>query len=232
MRALVVVHEPGSESVLVGKRLEHHGFEIVDAVVTAESGNPAGAFAPSDPTEYDLIVPMGSVYAVFDTERIGAWIDDELDLLRRADEAGVPIFGVCFGAQALAQALGGRVQRAEQHQVGWHPLTPDFESGLPHGPWMQWHYDRFEPPTDATVLAHDHIGVQAFTVRRNLGVQFHPEVTYEHVKGWIDGGGAAELIKIGVDPDQLLADTAGIEPDVTARTNRLVDWFLTDIAKL
>src|SRR5436190_787005 len=107
MRALVVVHEPGSESVLVGERLQYHGFDLVDTIVTAESGNPAGSFEPTDPTEYDLIVPMGSVYAVFDTDRIGAWIDDELDFLRRADDAGVPVFGVCFGAQALAQALGG-----------------------------------------------------------------------------------------------------------------------------
>jgi len=82
------------------------------------------------------------------------------------------------------------------------------------------------------VLARDHVGVQAFTVRRHLGVQFHPEVTYDHLTGWMDMGGEDELVRIGVDPVALLADTAAIADDVRARTNRLVDWYLDDIAKL
>jgi len=232
MRALVVVHEPGSESALVGERLQHHGFELVDAVVTKQVGNPAGRADFGEPSDYDLIVPMGSTYSVYDTARIGAWIGDELDFLRRADAADVPIFGICFGAQALAAALGGRVVRADAHQVGWHPLHADFDGGVLDGPWMQWHYDRFDPPADATVLARDEVGVQAFTVGRHLGVQFHPEVTHAHVSSWIDMGGADELRRIGIDAEALLDDTAAIEPDVTTRTNRLVDWFLADIAKL
>jgi GMP synthase-like glutamine amidotransferase len=232
MRALVVVHEPGSEPVLVGQRLEHHGFELVEVVVAPEVGNPMGRFDVGAPTDYDLIVPMGSTYSVYDTDRIGGWITDELEFLRSADAADVPVLGICFGAQALAAALGGRVLRAETHQVGWHPLAADPASALPDGPWMQWHYDRFEPPADADVIARDEVGVQAFTVRRHLGVQFHPEVTHDHIRGWVELGGGDELERIGVDASALLAETAAIEPDVTARTNRLVDWFLADVAKL
>ena len=131
----------------------------------------------------------------------------------------------------MATALGGRVERAPTHQVGWHPVTPEAGSGLPAGPWMQWHYDRFQPPVDASVIAHE-VGVQAFTIRRHLGVQFHPEVTRSHLEGWIEMGGAEELRKVGVDPAALLDETAAIEPDVTRRTNQLVDWFLADVAKL
>jgi GMP synthase-like glutamine amidotransferase len=232
MRALVVVHEPGSESVLVGERLQHHGFELVDAIVTSEVGNPEGRAELGEPGDYDLIVPMGSTYSVYDTARIGGWIDDELDFLRRADECDVPVFGVCFGAQALAAALGGKVVRAGTHQVGWHPLEGDVEGGVLDGPWMQWHYDRFDPPPDADVLARDEVGVQAFTIGRHLGVQFHPEVTHAHLAGWIELGGADELARLGIDPGALLADTAAIEADVTRRTNRLVDWYLADVAKL
>jgi hypothetical protein len=80
------------------------------------------------------------------------------------------------------------------------------------------------------VLAADDLCVQAFTVGRSLGVQFHPEVTREHLAGWIGNGGATELAGLGIEPDVLLADTDAIEPDVTVRTNRLVDWFLAEIA--
>ncbi len=45
-------------------------------------------------------------------------------------------------------------------------------------------------------------------------------------------GGADELRRIGIDAEALLDETAAIEPEVTTRTNRLVDWFLADIAKL
>lgn len=232
MRALVIVHDPGNDPGLVGDRLRHHGFELDELAITVEAGNPVGTVGLDDPSGYDLILPMGSVYSVYDEAAIGSWIADELDLLRRADAADVPILGICFGAQALAASLGGRVVRAERHQVGWFPLTPSVDCGLPEGPWMQWHYDRFEPPAGATVLAEDEVGVQAFSVRRHLGLQFHPEVTATHLAGWVESGGAGELEQLGIDPEALIGEAAEIEADVTERVNRLVDWFLTDVAKL
>ena len=234
MRALVIVHDPGSEAVLVGERLEHHGYEQVEVPVTTEQGNPIGSAAGLGwPSDYDLIVPMGSTFSLTDPERISSWIHDEIDFLRRADAEGVPVFGVCFGGQALAAAHGGRVVKADRPQIGWHPLAPHAGSPIPSGPWMQWHYDRFEPPADdpgVEILAVDDVGVQAFTLRRNLGVQFHPEVTRAHVERWVDMGAAEELRGLGLDPDELLAQCDAIGDDVRERTNALVDWFVTDVA--
>ena len=234
MRALVIVHDPGSEAVLVGERLEHHGYEQVEVALTTEPGNPTGSAADlGDPADYELIVPMGSTFSLTEPDRIGSWIHDELDFLRRADAAGVPVFGVCFGGQALAAAHGGRVVRADRPQVGWHHLTPFDGVPIPAGRWMQWHYDRFEPPTDdpdVEVLATDDIGVQAFALRRNLGVQFHPEVTRHHVARWLELGARHELAGLGIDADELLAQCDAVLDDVRERTNALVDWFLTDIA--
>ena len=234
MRALVIVHDPGSEAVLVGDRLEHHGYEQVEVALTTEPGDPVGsAAALGAPTDYDLIVPMGSTYSLTEPDRISSWIHDELEFLRRADTEGVPVFGVCFGAQALAAAHGGRVVKADRPQVGWHHLTTSIGAVIPSGRWMQWHYDRFEPPTDergVEVLATDDIGVQAFALRRNLGVQFHPEVTRAHVQRWVDLGGGDELRGLGLDPDEILDQCEAILDDVRERTNALVDWFLTDIA--
>jgi GMP synthase-like glutamine amidotransferase len=234
MRALVIVHDPGSEAVLVGDRLEHHGYEQIEVALTTEPGNPVGSAAGlGAPTDYDLIVPMGSTHSLTDPDRIASWIHDELEFLRRADADGVPVFGVCFGGQALAAAHGGRVVRADRPQVGWHHLTPYERVPIPAGRWMQWHYDRFEPPADdpdVEVLAVDDVGIQAFALRRNLGVQFHPEVTRAHVQRWVDMGAGDELRGLGLDPDELLDQCEVILDDVRERTNALVDWFLTDIA--
>ena len=83
---------------------------------------------------------------------------------------------------------------------------------------------------DSDVLAADDVGVQAFSLRRNAGVQFHPEVTAAHVARWIGMGGDIELARLGIDADELLAQTRAMLDDVRARTDALVDWFLDSIA--
>lgn len=68
-------------------------------------------------------------------------------------------------------------------------------------------------------------------MRRHLGVQFHPEVTRAHLDYWMDLSGTDELDDLGINLADLLAETSTREPEVRQRTNQLVDWFITDIAK-
>ena len=44
------------------------------------------------------------------------------------------------------------------------------------GAWTQWHYDRFVAPAEAVEVGPQRRRPQAFVLRRNLAVQFHPEV--------------------------------------------------------
>ncbi len=226
----MIVHDPTSKPVMVGDRLRQHGFELVELQLTSSVDDAHSDVAFPDPAEFDLIVPMGAIWSVYDEPTVGSWIGRELEMLRAADAAGVPVLGICFGFQALASAHGGVTKKAEVHQIGWFHVESSVPEAIAPGPWMEWHYDRSEPPADAEILASDESCVQAFRLRRNLGVQFHPEVDADHVEGWMNTGGYGEAEAHGVDGQQLLADTRRNVSLAKPNTYRLVDWFLAEVA--
>ena len=97
---------------------------------------------------------------------------------------------------------------------------------MPHGPWFQWHFDRWVMPPGAREVARSEVSPQAFVLRRNLAVQFHPELTSGMLHGWLDNGGDAQATKHGCDPEQMYADTVAEDPASRARAYALVDAFL------
>jgi GMP synthase-like glutamine amidotransferase len=160
----------------------------------------------------------------------------EQRFLAVAQEAGVPVLGLCFGAQQLSLALGGRVERSQMHEIGWHEVRPLPETGagaaeVLAGTWFQWHYDRFTVPSGATALADSPVSPQAFVAGRSLGLQFHPEVTESIVRRWASDGGDTELVDAGVDRGQLLENTRRAMDAVEPRTEALVAWFLRTVAQ-
>lgn len=180
-----------------------------------------------------MVLSLGASSGVNDPDA-QSWLGPQLELLRDADRRGVPVFGVCFGAQALAAALGGAVNRASQPEVGWYRVdTVEAVDGLNQvdadliepGPWLQWHVDALTPPPGATVLATSPVCVQAYVVGPHLGVQFHPEVTAAEVSRWVigDPGGPPSA---GNDGQAIAARFDTELPAARARANRLVDRFL------
>ncbi len=227
-RALVIAHEPDGVAGMVGDRLEQRGYELTTHVVTTDYDNPSD-FAPfPDFAEFDVIVPMGSVRSVYDTDTIGDWIGIELELLRDAHQRNQPILGVCFGGQALAAALGGSVEKSPDPEIGWYEFVSD--GPLPDGPWFEWHDDRIVLPPDAIELARSGNTPQMFRHGSAVGTQFHPEVSHAHLAGFLEGGGDAELAARGIDADALLSETAANEAAARQRCNDLVDWFLAEVA--
>ena len=78
---------------------------------------------------------MGSRHSV--TAPDPGWIPAEVELLRAAVAEDVPVLGICFGGQALAAALGGRISAAEPPAVGWFETQtsePDLVSSRPLAP--------------------------------------------------------------------------------------------------
>jgi GMP synthase-like glutamine amidotransferase len=228
MRVLFVQQDHVSPPGPVGEAFADHGYDVAEfgVVPSGRFHDPSVTVPFPDPLSYDAIVPMGAAWSVYDRDRIGTWIDDELGFLRRAHDAGVPVLGICFGAQAHAAALGGQVIRAERPEVGWTLIETSRPDLIEPGPWFQWHSDRWVLPDGIRALARTGTAEQAFTAGRSLGVQFHPELTPQMLDGWLSNGGRQQPRAFGLDPDQLTAETAARSGEARLRAKRLVSAFL------
>jgi GMP synthase-like glutamine amidotransferase len=215
MRVVVIRHHEEDSAGFIGAAFEARGAELSTWLFPKEGPLPTL-------DGVDHVVVLGAVWAVYDDSPDRAWVADELAWLRHADEAGVPVLGICFGGQALAAALGGRVEAAPRKEIGWSMIDSADHELIPPGPWLEFHNDRFFPPAQAPILARNDIGVQAFSLRQHLGVQFHPEPDGALLKQWLDAGGRVEAEREGVDPDQFLAETYAQEPAARARAEVLV----------
>ena len=231
-RALVVMHEPDGGACRVEERLRQRGFGIDHHLVTADYDAPLDAPPFPSLAGYDLLVPMGSIRSLTDKDVIATWIHDELDLIREAHRTGLPVLGVCFGGQLIAEALGGSVEKAPVTEIGWYELTdgPDGPNPVGAGPWMAWHHDRFVPPPGAEVLARTPDAVQLIRLGTTVGTQFHPEVDVAHVQGFLANAPDDYLAEHGVTRQQLLADVAANEARNIGQCHHLVDWFLDEVA--
>src|SRR6266576_2528797 len=212
MRVLAIRHHDIDTVGFIGEAFEAHGASLAVHLFPDEGPLPA-----LDGVDY--VIVFGAVSSVNDPD---PWIAEELAWLRGADRAGVPVLGICFGAQALCAALGGRVEAMPVKEVGWFTVTSADEDAVPAGPWLEFHEDHCVLPAGATVLARNDTAVQAFRIGRHLAVQFHPDVDGPQLKRWLDSLGAREAVAAGTDPDQFLADTIREEPAARARADRLV----------
>ncbi len=217
MRRVVVIRHHGVDSAgFIADAFEARGATL--AVYLFPDDGPLPAL-----DGVDHVVLLGAVSSVNDPD---SWIGEELAWLRAADSVGVPVLGICFGAQALCAALGGRVEAMDGKEIGWTLVESADHELIPAGPWLEFHGDRCLPPAAATVLARNGAGVQAFRLGRHLAFQFHPEVDGPQLKRWLDAGSDQDAERLGLDPSQFLADTIREEPAARERAYRLVDAAL------
>lgn len=111
----------------------------------------------------------------------------EMLALRRDDGSPLPVLGICYGLQAMAQTLGGAVERAERREFGRAHLQIDDDSdlfaGVPSGTtvWMSHGDHLTRLPEGFEVIAHTEnapIAAVRAVDRPLYGVQFHPEVVH------------------------------------------------------
>jgi GMP synthase-like glutamine amidotransferase len=220
VRALVIANGDDADPGVVGSRLSEHGFELS----TAAREDP-----PTWPTlaGLDLVLLLGSDWSVY-WDHVAPSVEAEVALVRQAHAAGLPVLGICFGAQVVATALGGRAERGAREQIGWFDVESDVD-GIAGGPWLQWHYDVCVTPPGAIELARDDLCPQAFQLGRTLATQFHPEATEAIVARWSSGAGAEELAALGRSADELLGATRSHASRAHDDTVRLIDWSLEEV---
>ncbi|OBF25211.1 type 1 glutamine amidotransferase [Mycobacterium sp. ACS4331] len=232
-RLLFIYNDPSAPEALLGEVFTEHGFDIdvLNVVPADRLDDPAVDVTFPDPTDYDVVVPLGSRWSVYDDALLSTWVGAEMQFIRDAQAAGVGVLGVCFGGQLIAQALGGSVSRSPSPELGWYEVsstTPDLVSS---GPWFAWHFDRWTLPPGAVEVARNSSASQAFTAGSALALQFHPELDDALLELWIDEDRDNEVERVGADVDRLRADTAAQRDAAAGRVRALVSGFLSRVGR-
>lgn len=144
--------------------------------------------------KYDGLVVLGGHMGVYEAEKY-LHIKVEMQLIEQALKKGIPILGVCLGAQILAHVLGAEVRRSPEKEIGWHQIhlteegmkDPLFSHFQKSEKIFQLHGDTFDIPKAAKHLAwSEACQGQAFRVGENVyGLQFHLEVDPQMISRWL-----------------------------------------------
>ncbi len=179
-------------------------------------------------SSFDGAIISGSQSSVYDDHR--PWIPDLRRWVEGALADGLPILGVCWGHQLLAQILGGTV-RGGSYELGYITVNQDADDPLWNGlpdPFMAFatHSDHVvEMPPDAQLLASNETGVQAFRQDRAYAVQFHPEYDLHTAKAMIR---SKELSERAIQEALATCNEASVE--ASKSTAQIFDNFLAHVA--
>lgn len=195
------------ERLLDGQGFEFEGWPVVDGVF------------PQNVHDADGWLITGSRHGAYEPH---GWIPPLERFVKDAYAAAVPMIGVCFGHQIIAQALGGRV---EKFDGGWSVGLTDYQIDGQTYAINAWHQDQVVAcPEGAEVFAHTDFCKFAGLVYKDLiwTIQPHPEYDNAFIKGLIETRGK------GVVPDPVLSaakDKLDAPTDRMAIAQIMADFF-------
>ena len=150
--------------------------------------------ARPDISRYNGLVVLGGPMSVNDVEQY-PHLATEVELIQQALASGIPILGICLGAQLIAKALGATIRPNEIKEIGWHDVSPTpaarddplFRDFAQSEKIFHWHGDTFMLPQGAVHLASSPLCPhQAFRYQSNVyGFQFHLEVDRSMIERWL-----------------------------------------------
>jgi GMP synthase-like glutamine amidotransferase len=216
---LLLQHEPFESPGLLAPALASHGVQLRQVMTYAGDRVPH----PAELDAIDGILAMGGSMNARD-DLLHPHLEAERDLLVTAARSGLPVVGVCLGAQMLAAALGAAVTRMPRPELGVGTVSlttqgrmdPAFAGADDPLPVVHWHGDTFDLPDGAVLLAESvQCRNQAFRWgARAYGLQFHAEMTSD------------DLASAGDQLPAELADHERLLPAGEAARHRFVDRFV------
>ncbi|MBP9950546.1 MAG: type 1 glutamine amidotransferase [Cypionkella sp.] len=154
---------------------------------------------PAAVTDCDGWLITGSRHGAYEDHD---WIPPLEEFIRKSYTAHVPMVGVCFGHQIIAQAMGGKVER---YAKGWAVGATDYDFNGEKRTLNAWHRDQVtEKPENAKVIASNDFCTNAALLYddRLLTVQAHPEFRPDFVDGLMQTRGK------GLVPESVMAAAA------------------------
>jgi GMP synthase (glutamine-hydrolysing) len=183
MALIVFEHHPLETAGRLGTVLNEQGHRLRH--LQLHRGDPV----PPDLDDVDGVIAMGGPMNVNEADQHD-WMTPELDFLKAAHEADLPVVGICLGAQLIAHALGGTVEAMDTPEIGLHPIKASFfgttdpiHLGLPwEMPMFHAHAQHITTPppggTPAPLYSSPACNCEAFRVGLNTyGFQYHFEWT-------------------------------------------------------
>ena len=141
--------------------------------------------------DFDMLLIMGG-YMNVEEENLYPWLKEEKQFIKQVIAGDKKVIGICLGAQLIASALGYKVYKGKEKEIGFFPVQFSEEaislSYFSHftNPYtlFHWHGDTFDLPAGALLLASTEVCKhQAFLIGEQvLGLQFHLEMNEETVE--------------------------------------------------
>jgi GMP synthase-like glutamine amidotransferase len=183
--------------------------------------------------EFDAILIGGTPISAYEAHD-HPFLLAERRYLEEAVHADRACFGICCGAQILAQILGAEVRRCERMEIGVYEVRlteagrdDALLEGLPSRfPVFRWHGDTFDIPEGADLLVEGQdCRNQMFRKGKVVGVQFHLETSSSEAQAWADGYGD-ELVAFGKSRAEVVAECRDREQEMQVLAERLLGNFL------
>ena len=188
---------------------------------------------PERAADYAGLCFMGGPMSVND-EAILPWLREEKQFIREAVKKGIPVLGVCLGAQLIASALGARIYTNRQKEIGWFPIeavntTTDVFRFPAELEVFHWHGETFDLPAGAVHLARSEACAhQAFQIgRRTLALQFHLEVTHPAARAFVSNcGDELKPAPFVQSAEQILAKPEATYNATNAWMGKILDYLV------
>ena len=184
-----------------------HGRDFEIERLWREDGTPS--------PDADFLIVLGSPESVASGYEAD-WPGDELAMVRTWLDSDKPYLGICFGAQILARALDGRVERMETMQRGFVDI--EWCDGSQRGPWAISHEDAIVDAGSGSALATLPHAIAILQSGNAVGIQPHVEFTAPIVERL--------SVAIGVRPEVYSDVIDGLAADEAAHATR--SWTLLD----